>query len=385
MGAPAPCVEPEDKVEPQKANSPLENGVGQIQADSVIVQEQSQSSVIQEPQSSSCEEAEHVAAQSSSNVSEILDTVPAQPPKKAVIDPYTAFPALASDVFEYADSLYAQGNTDEAIAYLKRFRIIKPLWAQWENQADSMLAEYGKANEERVKQFEPLILEMQNMNRVKSAYSMVAEVADSLIAMEPGDSLEALAREQKRIAYRNTLEKGLKEKEMILALAEQEARFDEALKQAESFLLRYRDFEAELQPNKLINHIQQLKNSTNLEDQEFWKKHDAEKALADVDKLIDSKSYDKAKDLIEKLKASKLRQEALVKYQKLADAYCTEKRKATSQLFQKASKKKDEGKKKNLLREAIAALNSCLEEYPDYTKIKTVTDNILFLKKELDR
>ena len=55
------------------------------------------------------------------------------------VDPYTAFPALVSRVFAYADSLYAQGLTDSASAYLQRFRIIKPLWNTWETQTDSML------------------------------------------------------------------------------------------------------------------------------------------------------------------------------------------------------------------------------------------------------
>ena len=42
-------------------------------------------------------------------------------------------------------------------------------------------------------------------------------------------------------------------------------------------------------------------------------------------------------------------------------------------------------KKKELLLKAIGALNVCSDEYPEYEKIKTVTDNTIFLKTELDR
>ena len=89
-------------------------------------------------------------------------------------------------MFAHADSLYATGLTDSASAYLQRFRIIKPLWNTWEAQADSMLNEFGKTRAEKAKAFEPLVLTIQNMTRVKSAYSMVAEIADSLIALAPG-------------------------------------------------------------------------------------------------------------------------------------------------------------------------------------------------------
>lgn len=106
--------------------------------------------------------------------------------------------------------------------------------------------------------------------------------------------------------------------------------------------------------------------------------------MAEVDTLIEKKSYAKAKVLVERLKASKLRQQAAEKYQKLADVVCTEKRKYASQQYAKATKQKNAEKKKQILQEAIGALNACSDEYPEYEKIKTVMDNIIFLKKELD-
>ena len=112
------------------------------------------------------------------------------------LDPYTAFPALAESVFAFADSLYHAGYTDSATAYLERFRIIKPLWLQWEKRADSLLNEFGKTRAEMAKQFDPLVLKIQNMNRAQAAYSLVKESADSLVALSPGDSLVAWAGEQ---------------------------------------------------------------------------------------------------------------------------------------------------------------------------------------------
>lgn len=328
----------------------------------------------------SVEEAPKPTPPAKQPTEQIEDNVPTSVTE---IDPYTAFPAMANAVFEYADTLYRQGKTEKAIAYLQRFRIIKPLWNQWENQTDSMLTEFSRTNAERTRQFEPLVLEIQNMNRVNADYSLVAATADSLISLAPGDSLTQFATEQKKVAYRNTLTKALKEKKEILNLAEQKARFKEALDQASSFQLRYRDFESELKIEAMINSIQELQNSVNEEDQKFWETNDPQKALTEIDQLIEKKSYDKAKTLIEKLKASKLRKQAFEKMQKLADGFCTEKRKTATQLYAKSKKQKDSDKKKQLLNDAITALSSCSENFPEYEKIKTVTDNINFIKNEL--
>lgn len=301
------------------------------------------------------------------------------------VDPYTAIPNIVDEVFDFAKTLFQANAVDDAVSYLQKFRIMKPLWSEWQDRADSLLNVFGMTNAERAKQFEPLVLEIRNMNRVNAAYSLVAASADSLIAMAPGDSLVNFAKQQKEIAYKNTIGKALKEKTQILALAEGKALFDEALKKANEFKLRFRDFENELQIDNMISYIQRLQNSINDEDKKYWESHDAEKALAEVDTLIENKSYDKAKILVERLKASKFRQQAAEKYQKLADAVCTGKRKAASQLYSQATKQKKPERKKELLLKAIGDLNTCSDDFPEYEKIKTVTDNIIFLKKELDR
>ena len=298
-------------------------------------------------------------------------------------DPYTDFPALAARVFAHADSLYATGLTDSASAYLERFRIIKPLWATWETQADSMLNEFGKTRAEKAKAFEPLVLQIQNMNRAQAAYSMVAETADSLIALAPGDSLVEWSKNQKKIAYKNTLAKAKKEYDSIKALADNQAQFAEAQKKAEELQMRYRDFENELHIQALIDYIAGLAAANDSEAAKYWESHDPAEALAKADELVKAGKYGEAKDILNKLKASKLRKEANAKYQELANTFCNAQRKATSQIFAKAQKQKDAAKKKKLLQDAIAPLEKCLTEYPENSQKQKVLDNKQFLEKEI--
>ena len=315
------------------------------------------------------------------------DTVPATeqpvPARTQAPDPYTAFPALAAQVFAHADSLYTAGLTDSASAYLERFRIIKPLWSTWVARVDSLLNMFGKFRAEKAKAFEPLVLQIQNMIRAQSAYSMVAETADSLMALAPGDSLVRWAQQQKATAYKITLTKAKKEYASIKALADDQAQFSEALNKANAFLLRYRDFENELHIQALIDYIAGLAATTNSEAAKYWESHDPAQALAKADELIKASKYTEAKSLLTKLKASKLRKEANDKYQELANTFCNAQRKATSQIFTKAQKQKDAAKKKKLLQDAIAPLDKCLGEYPEYGQKQKVLDNKQFLEKEI--
>lgn len=313
-------------------------------------------------------------------------TVPATATHTArATDPYTEIPALIQSIFDYADTLYKAGYTDSATAYLERFRVIKPLWAQWESKADSMLNEFGKTRAEKAKAYEPMVFQIQNMNRANANYDLVSETADSLIALAPGDSLTQWAKAQKALAYTNTLAKAKKEYATIKALADNQAQFAEAEKQAVILQMRYRDFEDSLHLQALIDHIRELAQANDAEAAKYWESNDPVQALAKADSLLQKEKFAEAKTLLNKLKASKLRKEANELYLKLADTYCTKQRKSTSQIFAKAQKQKDMAKKKKMLQDAITPLDKCLTEYPDNPQKQKVEENKKFLETELGK
>ena len=303
---------------------------------------------------------------------------------ETTMDPYKAFPALANYVFSYADTLSRAGQTDSASVILNSFSTMAPMWEKWQAHSDTLREAFGKRREEKAKEFESMALQIQNMNRVQASYSMVAETADSLIAqLAPGDSLANWAADQKKIAYTNTLKKATKEFNEIKVLADEKAQFAEARKQTETFRIRYRDFEDTLHVQDFLTHVDELEKSLDSETAKMWEKNDPEKALAQADTLIANEKFEKAKDLLNKLKASKYRKEANEKYIVLADAYCNKQRKTTSQIFAKSLKQTDEAKKKKLLNDAIAPLDKCLAEFPETTQREKVESNRKFIEKEL--
>ena len=134
-----------------------------------------------------------------------------------------------------------------------------------------------------------------------------------------------------------------------------------------------------------LNHVDELEKATDSETAKMWEKQDPAAALAKADTLIANEKFDKAKDLLNKLKTSKLRKEANEKYIALADAYCNKQRKTTSQIFAKSLKQTDEEKKKKLLNDAIAPLDKCLAEFPETTQRDKVESNRKFIEKELTK
>ena len=303
---------------------------------------------------------------------------------ETTMDPYKAFPALANYVFSYADTLSKAGQSDSASVILNSFSSMAPMWQEWQAHSDTLRNDFGKRREEKAKEFESMALQIQNMNRVQASYSMVSETADSLIAqLAPGDSLANWAQGQKKIAYTNTLKKATKEFNEIKTLADEKAQFAEARKQTETFRIRYRDFEDTLHVQDFLKHVDELEKSLDSETAKMWEKSDPEKALAQADTLIANEKFDKAKDLLNKLKSSKLRKEANEKYIVLADAYCNKQRKTTSQIFAKSLKQTDEEKKKKLLNDAIAPLDKCLAEFPETSQREKVESNRKFIEKEL--
>ena len=305
-------------------------------------------------------------------------------PQESPLDPYYAFPALASSVFVHAESLYVAGRSHEATAYLERFRVLKPLWATWEEKADSMLVEFSKSASERAKSFEPMVIQIQNMMRVHSAYSIVASFVDSLVSLSPGDSLVSWAMGEKEVARKNTLASAMDEKSKIAELAESRGMFEDALLRVREMQMRYGDFEEELKLAELALRIVTMSQEVDAESRKFWETHDPSLALQEADSLIARQDFENARKLLLKLRASSLRKEALEKYEVLSEAFCNVQRKAASKLFA-ASRKQKGDRRKNSLQEAVQNLDRCVENYPEYGKIGTVIDNRKFLLEEMGR
>lgn len=305
--------------------------------------------------------------------------------KQIVVNPYRDIPALVEFVLKYADTLLSKGNSDSAAAYLEQFIVLKPLWDGWQAQAQDLYSKTKKTQAQRAEEFKSLTLQILNMNSVGSSFDLVKAFTDSLILMNPGDSLVFWAQKQNQIALQKNLKKARQEKEKILAEANKSNEFKIAQKQIELLKTRYYYFEDSLQLESTLVQLKEMEASISEQDKLFWQTNDPQKSLEQAEKWIAEKKYSKARTILIKLNSSILRQKAIEQMEVLAEAFCNEERKKTSVLFQSAQKISNETQKKKKLTQAIEGLNRCLEQYPEYSQKEKVISNRQFLEKELSR
>lgn len=305
--------------------------------------------------------------------------------KQLVVNPYRDIPALVEFVLKYADTLLSKGNSDSAAAYLEQFIVLKPLWDGWQAQAQDLYSKTKQTQALRAEEFKSLTLQILNMNSVGASFDLLKTFTDSLILMNPGDSLVFWAQKQNQIALQKNLKKARQEKEKILAEANKSNEFKTAQEQIVQLKTRYHYFEDSLQLQSTLVQLKEMEASISEQDKLFWQTNDPQKSLEQAEKWIAEKNYSKARTILIKLKSSVLRQKSLEQMEVLAESFCNEERKKTSVLFQASQKTSNEIQKKKKLTEAIDGLNRCLEQYPEYSLKEKVISNRQFLEKELSR
>ncbi len=305
------------------------------------------------------------------------------PPTITEPDIYQEIPHLVERALFRADSLLAVGNTDAAAEIVEQFSVLKPLWEEWTARVSRMEAKIRTQQISKSEQLKPLTLQIINLNAVSSSYETVVQYTDSLIAMNPPDSLVAWAKNQALLAYHKTYMKVQTEKQNALNLARDKALFDDAEQAIMGTIMRFPSFVDTLQLKLSLMTISNMRMEESENDKAYWKTHDPQKAFAEAQELESKGKYLEAKTKWTKLKASSLRKKSMVALDSLGETYCTQERTSASNLFSK-SRQHPEKAKENLT-QAIAALDRCLTEFPDNKQREKVLENKAFLQKELDQ
>lgn len=297
-------------------------------------------------------------------------------------DPYVEIQKIVASTFGYADSLLAAGATDSAIAVIDRFAVLNPLWESWIKRAENTVASAREKSSEKSARYSAIAMQLVNENATNADYQSVRSLADSLIAMEPGDSLVAFAQRQVSIAFSKSYRKANAEKQKIADDAEKSGDFVKADSMANRLLLRYRDFADTLKLEEWIEriHTQAILNSM---DGDYWKKNPPKETLAKAEKLVAEGKYAEAKDLYIKLGTSSERVVAMDALKNLGNSVCQSARKTASSLFAKAMSSKKTEEKQQLLTNAIGSLEKCLENFPDAREAKKASDDLKVLLQEI--
>lgn len=307
----------------------------------------------------------------------------AQPKEVEAFDVYVEISRVARRALSRADSFDALGMKDSVSAIVEQFFVLNPLWEEWQKYAKSLSEknrQNAAASDESIKR---LLIDLANAHARRADFSEIRTIADSIRTFALDDSSRFLVDSVFRQAYSRTFEKVKNRRETALSLAVEKADFDGAERELTDLLLRYSDFADTLQLRESLVKVSSMRTENVALSEAYWKNHDPKLLLEDAKKLAEESKWDKAKEIFQKLKSSRLRGEAVRELDSLESRFCTEKRERAASLFAKSQRKKSD--RTQMLKDAIGNLEACLDFAPNYRERATVLSNKEFLLRELSK
>lgn len=298
------------------------------------------------------------------------------------VDPFVEIQKVVAATFLHAKELSEAGENDSLKAYLERLTVLSPLWDSWMARANAMLEPLSAPSERDAETFRRLALSIVNENAASSDYKTVSDLADSLLAMNPGDSLSAFAEAQKALAYERTVKKIKAEMLRADSLAEA-GNFAAVDSLTTRLILRYREFETELS-------LPEFRDSASRKAAEreaglgYWKEHSAAAALKEAAALAEQGDFARAKELYARLLSSPEAKAAQAALDSLSNSVCVVARKKASELYAKTVAEKSGAKKLELVKAARESLLKCTENFPNEREAARARSDLKLLEAELE-
>lgn len=288
---------------------------------------------------------------------------------------------LGRRTLQLARYLDAQGQSREAAKVLEDFLVYKPLVAEWMDSAAALEVQFATVRESKKNSYGSLVKQIRNLGAVNADYDQVRLLTDSLRSLLPGDSLVQWSQSQDELALQRSLKTIEKKTAEIRALVQDAAAFADAAKIADAMLVKYPSLADRAGLKELRRWVDdQEKLYARDADAAYWSNHDPRATLKEARALLERKQYADARVLYRKLLASPQRKDAREDLEVLADAYCEDQRKIAADRF--AAARRNPKTAAASLDGAVAALDRCLNDYPEASSVDKVRQNRELLVQE---
>lgn len=288
---------------------------------------------------------------------------------------------LGRRTLQLARYLDAQGRNREAAKVLENFLVYKPALNEWMDSASNLESQFQAARETQKNSYSSLIKQIRNLGAVGADYDQLRLLTDSLRSLQPGDSLVQWSLSQDAQAFQRSLGTLRKKIQEVRTQVLDNASFAEAAKTTDALLLKYPSLTDTTGLRALRSWIsEQEKLYAQNADAAYWSNHDPRSSLKEARALLERKQYNEARALYQKLLSSPQRKEAREDLEILSEAFCEGQRKIAADRFA-AARRTPKNAAANLS-EAIAALDRCLNDYPDTEVAAKVRQNRALLEQE---
>lgn len=383
QGAPLDAVENSTKPQELEVKEPVEAETPKVEPTKALAQEVP------------IETSKPTPKEFKDSVERKKDTIPAEenflpiPPQTDTLaiekkspEPFIEIQKIVAESFSHAEMLFNEGKVDSAIQFLETFQMLDPLWKTWMNNTTGEIEKYKAASLQELQKYKSLCLSIINEMAVGGDYNTIRYLADSLIALAPGDSLQQFAESKKKQSYEKTMQKVKSEMQKIETKAKEDGNYQKADSLAKRLQMRYRDFSDTLHLDTWVKTFQEIANSQN-ENKDFWKTHNPEEFLGRAKKLGAEGKVEDALKILKDLLSSSLRDKAIEEKNRLGKTYCDSSRANAASLYTKALKQKNQEKKKKSIEDALNALSLCIENFPSLREAKQAEKDKKLLLEEL--
>jgi hypothetical protein len=302
------------------------------------------------------------------------------------VQPGNSFAEIGRRTVQLAKILKSQGKNKEASALVEAFLVYKPAALEWLDSASVFEASMRQDLEDRSRELAPLVKQISNHMAIRSDYALVKMLTDSLRSLALSDSQRSWASRQDSVAFSRSLARSQVLQDSVRKLVLDRAAFEQAKSLLKGMRSLHPDLLAKVPLDSLDAWVEGLvQQEGSDQNTAWWKGRDPAKVIADARRLRDAGKLLDAIILYRHLLFSPLRKDARLELDAVGEAYCgiLRKRAADHYSAAKASKiSKDAGAR---LAQAVAALDDCLEQFPDSPQRTKVKQNRDLLSQELGK
>jgi len=289
---------------------------------------------------------------------------------------------LLNQSYQKAKQWEQSGNEDSASVIIDAVLARKSLLLNLLDSMESMESRILGHRTPQSKELQAWIKMVENLQKTHSDYRIMRPYLDSLRRFNRNDSIWLWCAKQEQIAIERTQLRIASELKSLQKNATLSGKYHELRGRLPDLLALPSELSVGLGLDTLELWIDQSEiREQAYKDSAFWSTHDPVKVMQDVEKYLGQGQFVEARLLTLKLMSTTLRTKALSLLPSLSEKGCATDRKVGAELFAKWKK----NHKVQDLQGALAALERCLQNFPEHPQASTLRRNKELIESEMPK
>ncbi len=289
---------------------------------------------------------------------------------------------LLNQSFQKAKQWEQSGSVDSASVIIDAVLARKSLLLNLLDSMEFMESRILSQRSPQSKELQAWLKMVENLQKTHSDYRIMRPYLDSLRRFNRNDSIWLWCAKQEQIAIERTQLRIVSELKSMQKNATLSGSYNELRGRLPDLLALPSELSVGLGLDTLEAWIDQSEiREQTYKDSAFWSTHDPVTVMHDVEKYLGQGKFVEARSLTLKLMSTTQRTKALSLLPSLSEKGCATDRKVGADLFAKWKKQH----KIQDLQGALAALERCLQNFPEHPQANTLRRNKELIESEIPK